>query len=165
MENCKNCGTPKKIIHGAKRCPVCYKKTQDRNYQKRKAAMIAAHRENRHIVKIKLLQYLIEHPCVDCGETNPLYLAFDHISDKSYCISRGIHTNKRWETLLKEIEKCEVRCLRCHKLKTTYQNREHAWLFDERFDKLKEEVPGLEELRARIVAATGLEPNKYPTQN
>lgn len=64
-----------------------------------------------------LLEYLHSHPCVDCGNNNPLVLHFDHLKDKKYNISRMMGTYS-WNTVLKEIEKCEVRCANCHMIKT-----------------------------------------------
>lgn len=62
----------------------------------------------------ELLEYYKKHPCVDCGETNPLKLTFDHVNgEKEYNIASQMH-NKNWKTILKEIKKCEVRCFNCH---------------------------------------------------
>src|SRR3989344_1777774 len=73
--------------------------------------------------KLKLLEYLQEHPCVDCGEKNPIVLEFDHVSqDKKGNISSLLATLKwSWRTVLTEIEKCEVRCANCHRIKTSKQ--------------------------------------------
>ena len=60
--------------------------------------------------------YLQEHPCVDCGEGDPLVLEFDHVrGEKRYNISDILQKNTRWETIKAEIEKCEVRCANCHR--------------------------------------------------
>ena len=65
------------------------------------------------------IDYLKEHPCVDCGETDPVVLEFDHLSDKLYDVSK-LQTNSL-STLKKEIAKCAVRCANCHKRKTAIQ--------------------------------------------
>ena len=57
--------------------------------------------------------------CIDCGESNPLVLDFDHVkgdkilaisdmSNKAYCIDK----------ISEEMEKCEVRCANCHRIIT-----------------------------------------------
>jgi len=61
-------------------------------------------------------EYLRTHPCVDCGETDPIYLEFDHRipADKTTNISRAIRS-MGMERLMKEIEKCDIRCANDHK--------------------------------------------------
>lgn len=70
----------------------------------------------------RLLAYLLEHPCVDCGETDPLVLDFDHRepSLKSNEVSRMVY-HRPWRVVLGEIEKCDVRCANCHRRKTARQ--------------------------------------------
>jgi hypothetical protein len=59
--------------------------------------------------------------CVDCGESDPVVLDFDHRDEtlKEFQISGGGGTWRRGlaGTLL-EIEKCDLRCARCHRLRT-----------------------------------------------
>jgi L-lysine 2,3-aminomutase len=62
-------------------------------------------------------QYLLEHPCVDCGNDDPVVLEFDHLRDKTYDISR-LMSGWPWSTILAEIEKCEVVCANCHRRRT-----------------------------------------------
>jgi hypothetical protein len=64
-----------------------------------------------------LLKYFETHPCVDCGETDPVVLDFDHLRDKLFDIGVGLHY-KNWDAVLAEIEKCEVRCANCHRRRT-----------------------------------------------
>ena len=56
--------------------------------------------------------------CTDCGENNPIVLDFDHIRDKKYNISRMIHDGFSWKAIVKEMEKCEVVCANCHRIRT-----------------------------------------------
>jgi hypothetical protein len=64
-----------------------------------------------------LIEYFESHSCVDCGETDPVVLEFDHLRDKSFDVGRKlIHTT--WKTILDEIAKCEVVCANCHRRRT-----------------------------------------------
>ena len=64
-----------------------------------------------------LLEFFKSNPCVDCGETDPVVLEFDHLRDKSFDVSWAIH-NTRWQTVLAEMRKCEVVCANCHRRRT-----------------------------------------------
>lgn len=69
-----------------------------------------------------LFEYLSTHPCVDCGESDPIVLEFDHRdpSKKSFTIgSQARHKGR--DSLMKEIEKCDVRCANCHRRRTAVQ--------------------------------------------
>ena len=64
-----------------------------------------------------ILEYLATHPCTDCGESDILVLEFDHLRDKEFDIGYGIR-NRKWASVWKEIQKCEVVCVNCHKRRT-----------------------------------------------
>lgn len=64
-----------------------------------------------------LLDYLREHPCVDCGESDPVVLEFDHLFEKSFTIADGLKS-RSWEAVMAEIQKCEVVCVNCHRRRT-----------------------------------------------
>jgi hypothetical protein len=60
--------------------------------------------------------YLRTHPCLDCGESDPVVLDFDHVRGKkvknlSYMMNAGY---RLWR-IEEEIKKCEVRCANCHR--------------------------------------------------
>lgn len=78
-----------------------------------------ANRRNRQYV----LDYLATHPCVDCGETDPIVLEFDHISGQKMG-NIADASSKAWalKKLVAEIAKCEVRCANCHR-RVTYNRR------------------------------------------
>jgi hypothetical protein len=64
-----------------------------------------------------LIDYSAAHPCVDCGERDPVVLEFDHLRDKRFSIGTRIH-DRNWQSILEEIEKCEVVCANCHRRRT-----------------------------------------------
>ena len=70
-----------------------------------------------------LLKYFASHPCVDCGEDDPVVLEFDHVNadDKSFDIGHSL-PYRNWQSILEEIEKCEVVCANCHRRRTAHRN-------------------------------------------
>jgi len=64
-----------------------------------------------------VIQYLLNHSCIDCGETDIVVLQFDHVrgSKRTEIARMMCFSNK---SLIREIEKCEVRCANCHFRKT-----------------------------------------------
>lgn len=86
-------------------------------------------RENRS----RLMDYLTRHGCVDCGETDLVVLEFDHRdpSTKTFAIGSAV-LRKAWTTVVREIEKCDVRCANCHQQRTA---RQFGWL------KIRADVP------------------------
>jgi hypothetical protein len=64
-------------------------------------------------------EYLIGHPCVDCGESDPVVLEFDHVRGvKSGHISTMARTPVSLRKLQAEMAKCDVRCANCHRRKS-----------------------------------------------
>jgi hypothetical protein len=56
--------------------------------------------------------YLLEHPCVDCGEADVRVLDFGHEdpSQKTADVGRLATCSLPWARVLAEIQKCSVRC-------------------------------------------------------
>ena len=71
--------------------------------------------------RLYLRNYLSTHPCVDCGESDPDVLEFDHRDGtvKHRCVSHMVeHSIKKIQL---EIDKCDIRCCNCHMRRTIKQ--------------------------------------------
>jgi hypothetical protein len=105
-------------------CNLCTREYIRNHYNNNRSYyLLKATRRNRTIrqeFKHYIWTYLGVHPCVDCGEKDPIVLEFDHIRDKRFTISSS-GRNKRLDVIQKEIEKCKVRCANCHRRKTAVQ--------------------------------------------
>ena len=94
-----------------------------RHYAKHRAKVVAKAKEYSKAARNRIRAYinghLKAHPCVDCGETDPIILEFDHISgDKNFNISDATRCGYGIDKIKAEIAKCEVRCANCHRKKT-----------------------------------------------
>ena len=80
----------------------------------------------------RVLVYLRDHPCVDCGESDPVVLQFDHRGAKRANIARMLKDGFTWRQIEDEIAKCDVRCGNCHRRKTAreqgYHDAKHAFM-------------------------------------
>jgi protein-arginine kinase activator protein McsA len=112
----------KKIRHVI--CKDCQSKKNKAHYE----ANIGKYRENtrsrkkrvREEYREKLKEYLSTHPCVDCGETDPIVLTFDHVRGKKKDnVSNLMYRVYPWSIIEKEIAKCQVRCFNCHMRRTS----------------------------------------------
>jgi len=73
-------------------------------------------------------KHLSSHPCVDCGESDPVLLEFDHVVDEKICnISVILGARKSINGLLAEIAKCAIRCVNCHRRKTAKTFNTWRW--------------------------------------
>ena len=65
-----------------------------------------------------MFNYLLKHPCIDCGETDVLALEFDHVHSKKFDIGNALNNNVMIDLIKAEIKKCVIRCSSCHRIKT-----------------------------------------------
>ena len=65
-------------------------------------------------------------PCTDCGVKYPPYVMdFDHLPQYEKLFPIGVLVNKRLskQTILEEINKCEVVCANCHRERTRFRGQ------------------------------------------
>ncbi len=106
-------------------------------YYKNHSQYREKHKESRNRLRDekakRVYDYLRTHPCIDCGETDPVVLEFDHKANElkveSVCIL--VAHNFSWALIETEIKKCEVRCANCHRRKTATQFGYKRFLFNE----------------------------------
>ena len=67
-------------------------------------------------------QYLLDHPCDQCGETDPRVLEFHHVGEKEMTITRMVSGGWSIKKIQAEISKCQVLCSNCHR-KVTVEER------------------------------------------
>lgn len=95
--------------------------------QKAKRNKLPVKRQNREL----MLEYLSKHPCVDCGETDPVLLTFDHVrGTKSDNVAKLVTQAANWDRVMEEVAKCEVRCVSCHVRRTAKQFNWYAFMED-----------------------------------
>jgi len=101
-------------------CRDCRNAWYAANAEVHKARVYARNRRYRLQLYALLGEYLFEHPCVDCGETDIRCLEFDHRPEevKFQEVSRMLGMSMSWERIMAEIEKCDVRCANCHRRRT-----------------------------------------------
>ncbi len=109
-------------------CRYCRQEYTRSHYSKNKNAY--KERSRKYNTKViarnsqKMVEYLREHPCVDCREDDVVVLQFDHMRDKKDSISKMVRSAHSWTTILEEIDKCQVLCANCHFRKTA---KEFDW--------------------------------------
>jgi hypothetical protein len=107
-------------------CRDCHAAWNRAHYDRNRATYMAAARRNNARCESTnlrgLIEYLLQHPCVDCGESDPLVLDFDHRdrASKRMAVSDLLrHTS--WKYVEAEVAKCDVRCANCHRRRTARQ--------------------------------------------
>jgi len=100
------------------------------NETKHKAVILARNLKKRQ-EKLRLVgEYLLQNPCVDCGEKDIRLLDFDHRGDSpknnEVMVIAQRSGGTRIERLIEEMNKCDIRCKNCHTLKT-YERMAADW--------------------------------------
>lgn len=128
---CSKCGRrlPNEMFHQRPsgkfyyHCKDCQRAYVRQHYQDNREVYLArSASRNRRIkaeLRVEIGAYLRSHPCVDCGEADPIVLQFDHVrGTKVLEISNMVKQRMSWKRIQEEIAKCDVRCAHCHIRKT-----------------------------------------------
>lgn len=117
-------------------CRDCFAELNARNYADNRDREIARIRRNtergRQAARELVAAHLAAHPCVDCGETDPIVLEFDHVRAKRRDVSVMVAAGYPCATIEAEIAKCQVRCGNCHRRKTHERRMAEHMVHEER---------------------------------
>ena len=136
MKRCGKCGEHKPVTEFPIKCRVAgtlqsyckicarvfsrtyYLKNKARYNKRRSQRQLVYRKRNREFIT----HFLHSHHCVDCGESDPVVLEFDHVDgQKDGEISIMVASGAALHRIQSEILKCEVRCANCHRRKTAQQ--------------------------------------------
>jgi GNAT superfamily N-acetyltransferase len=98
------------------------------NLEKHRRAVAAQVAKTRAAHLERIGEWLLEHPCVDCGETDVRVLDFDHRDgvEKTAEVMKLVKAAYSWRRVSAEIAKCDVRCRNCHAI-VTYERMGFNW--------------------------------------
>ena len=132
MKQCTKCGEVKNRFPKRSKssdglsswCTDCFSKNATEKYAfSQEERERKKNNRNRLVNKSRdyVYEYLLSHPCIMCGETNPIVLEFDHRNpdEKDGNVSELFKFSL--EKVKAEIAKCDVLCANCHRIKTAQQ--------------------------------------------
>jgi hypothetical protein len=124
---CTKCGLEKDITEFSwerigkrhARCKHCRAEERMEYYERNKEKDLE-YKWNRQVKKreesrLYVFTYLSNHPCVNCGEKDPLVLTFDHVRGvKKNNVSQMVNQGYSIAAIQAEINKGEIVCGNCH---------------------------------------------------
>lgn len=99
-------------------CRDCQKRYRTDHYLSNKKEILKRVQGRKKELMALYWNYKCNSVCVDCGESDPVVLEFDHLYDKKFSISSMVQNGMSWENILLEIEECEVVCCNDHRRRT-----------------------------------------------
>jgi hypothetical protein len=127
LKTCSRCEQAKPLESFSKKgngyqamCKECNREYQREHYQNNKSVYAEKEKRRRKRLRAWLKAYKESIPCTDCGGKFPSYvMEFDHIPGnvKAFTIGGSIHRMSQ-KTYFEELDKCELVCSNCHKIRT-----------------------------------------------
>ena len=104
-------------------CKPCHRQYTQEHYQNNKDKYRRNHRKNQHTHRQKMREMtetLRSVPCKDCGaQYHPFAMDFDHVRGKKIKdVGKLVGQGYAKKTILTEIDKCDIVCAICHRLRT-----------------------------------------------
>ena len=104
------------------------KKWCENNRERHVANMYEQRLSKQDVGREYIWNHLSTHPCVDCGQSYPAVLEFHHVRGvKRKEVTRLVRDGYSIKTIQKEIDKCDVVCANCHKLRTYKDSWRDQW--------------------------------------
>lgn len=102
------------------KCKVCNKAYLREHYLKNKEYYSEKRRRTYRRYIEDFYNFLSGKSCKVCGISDIRVLEFDHLNDKSFNVSEKIGSMPLYN-LMNEIDKCDILCANCHRIKTSEQ--------------------------------------------
>lgn len=146
MKVCTKCKLEKDIesfnwkVKNIKRqthCKICQSNYTKEHYKNNKGPYLERAKVRNKRIKSELqefiIEYLLKHPCIDCGETDIVVLEFDHRerNKKKYNVGAMILRMLDLNLIIEEVSKCDVRCANCHRRKSQIESKSFKSLFNQ----------------------------------
>ncbi len=97
------------------RCKKCHNEYMKQWYKNRSYSDQNKYKEQ----KRDYIRNIKSKPCTDCWNNFPWYVMdFDHLWDKSFNVSVSIQKWYSIKRIQKEIDKCDLVCANCHRIRT-----------------------------------------------
>jgi hypothetical protein len=101
-------------------CRKCMNEMSAKFHREHPGYTIGKKRKAERRARQWIQRHLQSHPCVDCGESDPIVLEFDHVRGNKIANVCDLARRRPYDLrgLMEEIAKCDVRCANCHRRKT-----------------------------------------------
>lgn len=100
-------------------CITCQKAANRKSYEKNKTKVMARNKAVRQQQRAAILEHKHNTPCTDCKKIfHPYIMEFDHRDADTKRFSIGRTGRRSNPTIQDELEKCDLVCANCHKLRT-----------------------------------------------
>jgi hypothetical protein len=105
-------------------CHAAYRHTHYLRNRDRYFSQARSQRQRRRSDNLmRIRDHLLNHPCVDCGETDVASLDFDHVDPETKAVTISwLLARRAWASVQREMAKCVVRCAKCHRMRTLNQH-------------------------------------------